>query len=150
MNERLSSKQTDETYVTLPSDLRMRQRLGQLSIGESIYPQIAFVERATIPARGLVLALDEALRELAHQRHMGIEQLTLKHLPRIIELIVDNEEERAEALRVWQEIVNAQRDDAEKIEYSIKQKVPRKQKKRRQSGPSQQDLSRLQAERKRR
>lgn len=128
--------------IALPNALRIRQRLGQISTGRSfdehLVPAIASLDRQALAPEELVIELENKVADYAEEHVMGIVPPTLESLlPKIINELVDNKEQKQSAFSAWEKRVEELKGDSvatsQHIEsrYGSRHKLPRKLKKTR-------------------
>ncbi|GEM_PF-2791545 len=132
-----------EILIALPSRVRIRQRLGQISADrlfrEEVVPGVERLGGENMAPEDLLSTLAMNLSEFATKHMLGITALAYSHIPPIIDALVDDPSQKEATLGIWGDMVMAKkaRDEAE-IEH-IKSKIlnprrdpPRKSKKARQ------------------
>ncbi len=134
-----------EIEFVLPSSLRIRQKLGEISANRlfrrELIPSIAQLGDTTVTPESLITSLCLELSEFANENMLGMTALAYERLPLIIDALVDDKEHKTATLDLWGKLVT---DKKEKDEAEIRQvkeqytnpppKLPRKMKKRGKRG----------------
>lgn len=126
--------------IELPSALRIRQRLGQVSTGRSfsehLVPAIESLDRQKLQPAELVGELEQKVTTYAEEHIMGIVPPQLESLiPKIIDELVDDNHQKQSAFSAWEERVTELKGGSiatsQHIQnrYMNRRKVPRKIKK---------------------
>jgi hypothetical protein len=133
----------EEIAIILPSALRIRQRLGQVSISrqfnEIVVPRLERLGGTALSPESLLSTLTDELTEFADRHMLGIGVLALQRVPQIVDELIDDPEQRAVTLSLWERMVTdeKQRDRGQAqrphYHYSRPTKVPRKLKKAQRS-----------------
>lgn len=131
-------EQEPNEQITLPSSLRLIQRLGQISTNasmkEHLYPAIASHEREQFSPEGFVDMIAGHIIDYADEHASGISGIFLNKMPSYITTILDKDEDKEKALDYWMTEVEKSKEIALDKERIIKQILqgdkPRKQKKR--------------------
>lgn len=137
--------------VELASNLRIRQKLGQISSSrlfqKELVPRIANLGGQTLSTEDFLSNVSLELTDFAEQHILGITALALSRMPEIIENVIENEDQRQNALNMWTHLIKercAQDDSLTSASDSSNShkpsKLPRKRKKSehgtRKRGPS--------------
>ncbi|MEK7599954.1 MAG: hypothetical protein AAB462_02880 [Patescibacteria group bacterium] len=135
-----------ETAINMPSELRIRQRLGQISIHNELSPQIEKLGGESMTAERLISRLTENLSTFAEKHLMGMDALAYGYMPKIIDALVDDASAKESVFDLWEATVkewkDASADDISQVRNRYTQpktKTPRKLKKAQQK--SQRELA---------
>lgn len=135
-----------EAVINMPSELRIRQRLGQTSIYGELSPRIEKLGGESMTATQLITRLTEDLSAFAEEHLMGMDVLAYRQMPRIINALVDDAPAKESVFDLWEETVKELKEaGTEEISQVRKKytqpkvKTPRKLKKAQQK--SQRELA---------
>jgi hypothetical protein len=137
----------DQLIVRVVPANRINQRLGHLSIGKDLSPRINNLGGDSLHADDLADTLLREMRELAEERAFGVGQLVIRHAQNVIESIIDDPTQRADAIAALERKIAEEIEGAEEIEEEIhKARQARKPKLKSNNGkhkkrPTQWDLS---------
>ena len=137
-----SQPQNEEMLIQLPSALRIRQRLGQISANnlfqQQLVPRLEQLGGAEFTPERFLAQLALELSEFAEAHMLGMTALAYNHMPRIIDQLVTDTEQKTATLNLWEQLIidTKERDEAEtralKLRYTHPApKLSRKQKRRR-------------------
>lgn len=128
-----------EAVINLPSEIRIRQRLGQVTIHSELSPQIEKLGGESMTATQLIARLTADLSAFAEEHLMGIDVLAYRQMPKIINALVDDASAKESVFDLWQETVKefkeAGADEISQVRQKYTQpkvKTPRKLKKAQQ------------------
>lgn len=101
----MSEKQPDEPVITLPHDVRIRQRLGMVSrnkiTSEGLFPKFIKHARESFTPSELVDTLEYDIREFSDESALGMSALVLNRMPEYLKALVQDEALRSHALAHW-------------------------------------------------
>jgi hypothetical protein len=139
--EQSSLPGNSEILINLPSSLRIRQRLGQVSSNhlfqQHLVPRVEQLGGETMTAQDFLGHLALELASFADEYMVGVTMLAYNQMPSIIDQIVDDKQQKEATLNLWEAMVIEKKErDAAEIS-AIKNrfvnphpKLPRKLKKR--------------------
>ncbi|MGC1177256.1 MAG: hypothetical protein WA843_04255 [Candidatus Saccharimonadales bacterium] len=128
-----------EIAITMPSELRIRQRLGQISIDKTLIPRLGALGGQTLTPNELLSSLGMELSSYAAEHMLGMTALAYERIPVIIDMLVEDDNHKGVTLSLWETMVRQKKQKDEVSEEELTRlrqrysgsrgKVPRKQKK---------------------
>lgn len=120
-----------ETF-TLPSKLRIEQRLGQIlktSTMEDLGQRIVNLASQETTPTDLISDLDFIMDEFLKEKAIVPDTVMYSYVPRLISALVDKENTRNNTLDIWGELIQNKEEAVRELERLRAPKVPRRAKK---------------------
>lgn len=128
------SPEQEPEKIIMPSELRIMQRLGQVSTNASLrahlFPNIAGHEREAYTPEELVAVLASEITSYSEEHVLGIAALTLADMPSYINALVDDDGQKKEALQAWAKLEEEGKINAEQREQAYTMYLGKKESRR--------------------